>query len=69
MYAPNDQEVTSTVEEILTMLTYKRPGGSESEEAWLDRFVRPLKNHPNATQYVEDSFGNIFIEVAVAANS
>lgn len=64
MYAPNDQEVTSTVEEILTMLTYKRPGGSESEEAWLDRFVRPLKNHPNATQYVEDSFGNIFIEVA-----
>jgi len=64
MYAPNDQEVTSKVEEILTMLTYKRPGGSESEEAWLDRFVRPLKNHPNATQYVEDSFGNIFIEVA-----
>lgn len=64
MYAPNDQEVTSKIEEILTMLTYKRPGGSESEEAWLDRFVRPLKNHPNATQYVEDSFGNIFIEVA-----
>lgn len=37
---------------ILDMLSYRRPSGSQSEAAFINRFIRPL---PNATR---DAFGN-----------
>ena len=51
------------VKQLLNMLTYKRPAGSESEEEFLDVFVRPLKG--NVDTFTEDGFGNIFVRVGV----
>lgn len=56
--------IDARVEEILTMLTYRRKSGSESEHLFIERFIAPLSQHPNVTQYVTDSLGNIFVEVA-----
>lgn len=51
------------VKQLLNMLTYKRPAGSESEEEFLDVFIRPLKG--NVDTFTEDGFGNIFVRVGV----
>ena len=49
------------VKQLLKMLTYKRPAGSDSEEEFIDVFIRSLKDDVDA--FVEDGFGNIFIRV------
>lgn len=48
---------------LLAMLTYKRPAFSRTDEEFLDRFFRPLKDHPNVTQYDEDNAGNLIFQV------
>lgn len=64
MFMPEKKEVATEVQLLLTMLTYKRRDGTEGEEAFVDRFVRPLMDHPNATDGFEDEYGNVFVEVA-----
>lgn len=45
--------------ELLEMLTYKRPAGSNAERAFIDRFIRPLGAE-------EDGFGNLWVEIGFA---
>lgn len=59
--APDQKE--QDVERLLRMLTYKRPGGSETEEVWIDKFIDPLADHPNVTKHFCDGYGNLFFEV------
>lgn len=43
-------------EELLEMLTYRRPAGSKHERKFINRFIRPLG-------VTEDGFGNLFKQV------
>ena len=56
-------ELLPEVKLLLEMLTYKRPAYSASEQAFLDRFIRPLQDHENVTDWWEDKHGNLFFEV------
>ena len=49
------------IKQLLKMLTYKRPAGSDSEEEFIDTFIRSLKD--DVDELIEDGFGNIFIRV------
>ena len=51
------------ISELLRMLTYKRRHGSNGEKKFFSNFVQTLKTHKNATKYIEDDFGNAFVEV------
>lgn len=64
MFQPTSStEVTTQIATLLEMLTYKRPAYSETEEAFITKFIRPYYNHPNVTNYQVDDSGNIFFEV------
>jgi hypothetical protein len=43
------------VKKIIDMHTYKRPHGSDSEKAWIDRYIMPFK--PDT-----DGYGNLIID-------
>lgn len=49
------------IKRLLNMLTYKRPAWSESEEEFISKFIRPLKD--KFESFMEDSFGNIYVQV------
>lgn len=58
-YEPVPIEVLRTdtgILELLDMLETCRPGGSKSEEAYIDRFIKPVCTH-------EDEYGNLFVVV------
>ena len=60
----NQTAYSSEVKQLLKMLTYKRPAGSESEEEFIDTFIRSLKDEVG--EFIEDGFGNVFIRVGIA---
>lgn len=66
--AYSEQNSTATyspeVKQLLKMLTYKRPAGSDSEEEFVDTFIRSLKD--DVDEFIEDGFGNIFIRVGAS---
>ena len=47
---------------LLDMLTFKRPHGSESEAAFIAKFIEPLEFNPNVQDYFKDDVGNIYIK-------
>lgn len=59
----NQTAYSSEVKQLLKMLTYKRPAGSESEEEFIDTFIRSLKDEVG--EFIEDGFGNVFIRVGI----
>lgn len=57
------QQIDNDVKNILTILSTKRKAGTPEEEAFVARHILPLADHPNATQFSQDSYGNVFVEV------
>ena len=57
------QQIEADVAHILTILSTQRKAGTKEEEAFVVRHVLPLAEHPNATQFSQDKYGNVFIEV------
>lgn len=51
-----DEELEPRVEELLSMLTYKRPSGSAYEQAFINRYIRPLGAK-------SDEFGNWWLTI------
>ena len=63
------QQIDNDVKNILTILSTQRKAGTPEEEAFVVRHILPLADHPNATQFTQDSYGNVFIEVCGEATS
>lgn len=63
---PGTPKYSPQMTELLWMMTYARPAGSEAEEEFIDRFIRPLAadNH-----YDTDALGNIAVMVPCADGS
>ena len=57
------QQIEADVAHILTLLSTQRKAGTKEEEAFVVRHILPLADHPNATQFTQDEYGNVFIEV------
>lgn len=57
------QQIDNDVTNILTILSTQRKAGSREEETFVTKHILPLANHPNATQFNQDSYGNVFVEV------
>lgn len=49
------------MQQLLEMLTYKRPHGSQTEMDFIARFIEPLGEHPNVITYDTDEAGNIYV--------
>lgn len=62
--ANGESTYDSEVKQLLKMLTYKRPAGSDSEEEFIDTFIRSMKD--DVDELIEDGFGNIFIRVGTS---
>lgn len=50
---------TSPLSVLMEMLTYKRPGGSKAEKAFIRRFIMPLG-------VTKDAFGNLYKRIGTA---
>ena len=57
------QQIDNDVTNILTILSTQRKAGTPEEEAFVAKHILPLENHPNTTQFSQDSYGNVFVEV------
>lgn len=57
------------MQRLLTMLTYKRPHESDSERAFINKFIEPLANHDNVVTYETDDIGNIYVCTHPASKS
>lgn len=66
MFDPTQQYAASLeadVNNILTILSTQRKAGIPEEEAFVAKHILPLEGHPNTTQFIQDEYGNVFIEV------
>ena len=61
--------ITNDIQILLDMLTYKRRYGSDSELAFVEKFITPLKSHANVTDSFVDGFGNHYYEVCGGGKS
>lgn len=51
---------TAFAKRVMDMLTYKRPHGSASEAAFIDRFIKPVMDtHPSWS----DEYGNMYVDL------
>ena len=57
------QQIDNDVTNLLTILSTQRKAGTPEEEAFVAKHILPLENHPNATQFTQDEYGNVFVEV------
>ena len=57
------QQIDNDVKNILTILSTQRKAGTPEEETFVAKHILPLENHPHATQFSQDSYGNVFVEV------
>lgn len=57
------QQIDADVKNILTILSTQRKAGTPEEEAFVAKHVLPLENHPHTTQFSQDVYGNVFVEV------
>ena len=57
------QQIEADVAHILTLLSTQRKAGTPEEYAFVANHILPLADHPNATQFSQDKYGNVFIEV------
>ena len=57
------QQIEADVTNLLTILSTQRKVGAPEEEAFVAKHILPLENHPNATQFSQDGYGNVFVEV------
>ncbi len=62
-YANLNPKRTPDVDMLLAMHQYMRPAGSQSEAAFVARFLAPLADHANVTSYTRDLKGNVIIRV------
>ena len=53
------------MQQLLEMLTYKRPHLSATEQEFIERFIEPLGEHPNVISYDTDAAGNIYVTTDV----
>lgn len=54
-YRAPKPEITPALATLLHMLSFRRPAGSDTEEAFIDTFLRPLRP-------MEDAQGNLFLK-------
>lgn len=57
------------MQNLLEMLTYKRPHGSVTELEFIERYIEPLGEHPNVIAYDTDEAGNIFVTTDPASKT
>lgn len=57
------QQIDNDVKNILTILSTQRKAGTEGEETFVAKHILPLENHPHTTQFSQDTYGNVFVEV------
>ena len=57
------QQIDADVAHILTLLSTQRKAGTKEEEAFVAKHILPLETHPHTTQFSQDKYGNVFIEV------
>jgi hypothetical protein len=60
---------TQQLNELLSILTYKRPHQSSSEQAFIERFIEPLAEHPNVIEYMKDEVGNVYVTTSFSAKT
>ena len=59
----HSQQIETDVAHILTLLSTQRKAGTKEEEAFVAKHILPLENHPHTTQFTQDPYGNVFVEV------
>lgn len=57
------QQIEADVTKLLTILSTQRKAGTEGEETFVADYLLPLADHPNTTQFTQDAYGNVFVEV------
>lgn len=57
------------MQQLLEMLTYKRPHGSVTEMEFIERYIEPLGEHPNVVTYDTDEAGNIYVSTSPDSKS
>lgn len=57
-----ESEVGPNKDQLIQMLSYKRPARSDSEAVWIDTFIRPVGRQEGAKMFT-DPYGNIWIYV------
>ncbi len=57
------------INKLLSMLTYKRPHGSETEQEFIDQFIMPLAGHANVQTHYCDTAGNIYVSTDTTSNT
>lgn len=57
------------MKQLLEMLTYKRPHGSQTEMDFIAKYIEPLQSHPNVESYTTDEAGNIYVATDVLSRT
>jgi Peptidase family M28 len=57
------------MQQLLQMLTYKRPHQSATEAAFIAKFIEPLAQHPQVIDYYCDEIGNVFVTTHPASKT
>lgn len=57
------QQIEADVNNLLTILSTQRKAGTDGEETFVAKHILPLAEHPHTTQFSQDTYGNVFVEV------
>lgn len=57
------------MQQLLEMLTYKRPHLSNTEVEFITKYLEPLQTHDNVQSYTTDDAGNIFVSTNLLSHT